>query len=239
VDTWSSPDCIPDFTLTIAECPAGGACCHPDETCTDVGSAAECADNYQGDGTACATTICPPGNDHCEDAEPISIGGTATGNTGGADDDTQDYCGTGSVNQGVWFVVTGNGNELTASLCNSDYDTKIQVWTDCAATGCVGGNDDDCDGKGLVGRKEEFAPDKGGGRALQSSFTWVSTVGVEYYIHVGGYGSSTGNYELEIIDATPLPVPTVSEWGLVFLTLVGLCAAMIVLRRLRAEGAVA
>ncbi len=243
VDTWASPDCIPDFTLTVEQCASGGACCHPDESCTDEPDQATCeaaGGLYMGDATTCETTVCPPPNDHCENATPIAIGGSASGNNGGADDDTQDYCGTSSVNQGVWYVVTGNGNELIAALCESDFDTKIQIWTSCdvdPGTDCVDGNDDSdyCDGKSsLIPRKEYFAPNKGGGRAVQSAVSWQSEAGVDYYIHVGGWSSSTGNYVLEIADLNPPPVPTLSEWGLVFVTLLGLIVAVILLRRFRA-----
>ena len=59
IDTWPSPECAP-FNLAIVQCPSGGACCHPDMTCTDVGDESDCPDLYMGDGTSCATTECPP-----------------------------------------------------------------------------------------------------------------------------------------------------------------------------------
>jgi len=78
VDTWPSPTCLSNFTLTITECPAGGACCDGDTgDCTDVADAAECAatytnGNYQGDGTECATTICPLPPVDCTNPTPVT-----------------------------------------------------------------------------------------------------------------------------------------------------------------------
>ncbi|UCG33256.1 MAG: hypothetical protein JSU68_01230 [Phycisphaerales bacterium] len=63
VDTWPSPDCVPQFTLTIHEgwWPVG-ACCLTDGTCLDGMWPSECADTngaYQGDWTECEPDVCP------------------------------------------------------------------------------------------------------------------------------------------------------------------------------------
>ncbi|MEI2420613.1 hypothetical protein V6O07_10100, partial [Arthrospira platensis SPKY2] len=78
----------------------------------------------------------------------------------------------------MWYTFTGTGQEITADLCNSSFDTKIWIFEggDCSNLICVGGNDD-------------FT-----GCGLQSQITWESQAGVEYFIVVGGFGSSVGAY---------------------------------------------
>ncbi len=226
VDTWSTPDCIPDFTLTIEQCAAGGACCDPDSNCTDVGSAGECADLYLGEGTSCATDSCPSGNDVCGTAVPVNIPDTVMGSTIGANNSGVATCGTSNTAPDVWYSVIGNGNRLTAALCNSTWDTKISVFTDgCDTLTCVGGNDDACYGQARAAsvaslgfakpipqavpsrmksrdliELQHVDPAKGGTRALQSEVDWCSDQGVEYLIMVHGYGSNSGDFVLDIID---------------------------------------
>jgi hypothetical protein len=52
---------VAEWTCTPSECPSG-ACCFSDGSCTDGLTGAECGTNggvYQGDGTSCATVVCP------------------------------------------------------------------------------------------------------------------------------------------------------------------------------------
>ena len=66
---------------------------------------------------------------------------------------------------GVWYKFYGTGVATTLTTCadETDYDTKIRVFTASDGT-CVGGNDDNC--------------------GLQSSVTFDSVVGVEYDVLV-------------------------------------------------------
>ncbi len=183
-DVFSGAPCDGDYTATAtcAACPIG-ACCPGDGSCA-VGTETSCVGDWQGPSTSCSPNPCPqpPANDDCGTAEAISVNGaTATANTALANDDVTDFCGTSTPAQGVWYVVTGTGNTMTASTCNagSDFDTKIQVFCTCSPEVCVGGNDDDC--------------------GLQSSVTWCSEVGQEYHILVGGF-SGSGNLELSVTD---------------------------------------
>lgn len=136
-------------------------------------------------------------------------GASATGNNTAASDDVTPFCGTSTPNQGMWYVVTGTGNTMTASTClpGTDFDTKIQVFCDCDPTLCVGGNDD------AAGAPAACAL---GGLNRKSIVEWCSDVGQTYYIIVGGFGSSTGNFELTVTDSgacadpplcTPPPPP--------------------------------
>ena len=127
------------------------------------------------DGSSCIT------NDLCMDAVTIACGDVVTGNTDGAtsDDAPPGTCGTTPGAPGVWYTFTGTGNLIELAMCNSNYDTKLQVFEGpCDALVCVDGNDDSC--------------------GLQSEVDFLSEVGVEYYFYVFGFGTSTGDYELSI-----------------------------------------
>jgi hypothetical protein len=131
----------------------------------------------------------PPANDQCPGATVVTCGNNYTGSTGLATStgDPAGTCGTSAGTPGVWFKFTGNGNTVTASLCGSSYDTKIQVYTGACggAQVCVNGNDDYC--------------------SLQSQVTWASTNAVDYYIFVGGFFGATGTYSLTMSCVVPSP----------------------------------
>ena len=154
--------------------------------------------NVNGIATGCIeqtfTTYTPVAGDTCDIALPIACGGSETGTTAGATSNgaPAGTCGTGTGAPGVWYNFTGNGDIVTASLCTSGFDTKIQVYEGaCGALTCVSGNDDAC--------------------GLQSETVFISTVGVEYYIYVFGFGSSTGAYQLDVTCVTPPPPPVNDE----------------------------
>ncbi len=152
------------------------------------------------DGTSCIM------NDLCADAETVVCGDVIVGNTDGAtSNDDPGTCGTTSGAGGVWYTFTGTGDMIQLALCNSDYDTKLQVFTgSCDALVCVDGNDDSC--------------------GLQSEVDFVSDAGVEYFFYVFGFGSATGNYELQVTCVEPAPpagdcldaMPFCSDDGLIF-----------------------
>ena len=76
-------------------------------------------------------------------------------------------------------------------MCNgtTNYDAKLSVYTgDCGAPPltCVVGNDDTC--------------------GLQSEVSFRSNGATTFYILVHGFGSSVGNFEIEMI-CTPVPPP--------------------------------
>ena len=154
--------------------------------------------NVNGTATGCIeqtfTTYTPVAGDTCDIALPIACGGSETGTTAGATSNgaPAGTCGTGAGAPGVWYNFTGNGDIVTASLCTSGFDTKIQVYEGaCGTLTCVSGNDDAC--------------------GLQSETLFISTVGTEYYIYVFGFGSSTGNYQLDVTCTTPPPPPVNDE----------------------------
>ncbi len=140
------------------------------------------------------TTI---GNDLCSTAEALNLG---CGENLNVTSSTEFATNTGngptcttpnSTANGVWYTLTGTGNNITASLCGSFYDTKIFIYTgSCGAFNCVTGNDDFC--------------------GLQSQVNFNSTLGTTYYILVTGWGTSNGFFTLSVSDDA---VPFVIDAG--------------------------
>ncbi len=168
-----------------------GACCDPETgACVDISESACIAQggNYQGTGTSCSPNPCPVSNDDCTDAMPLgALPASVIANTDGAQEDVTDFCGTSTPFKGLWYTVDGTGTTITATTCavGTDFDTKIQVWcSGCNNLTCVGGDDDDtCPVASLSSRVE-----------------WCSQIGATYYILVGGFGSSTGTFELHVTE---------------------------------------
>lgn len=120
-----------------------------------------------------------PSNNVCSDASVISCGETIVGSTDNATNNGGTSCGTSISAPGVWFQLIGNGDMITLDLCNSSYDTKLNVYSgSCGNLNCVGGNDDDC--------------------GYQSSISFASIVNLDYFILVQGYGGDTGDFELSV-----------------------------------------
>jgi len=137
-----------------------GACCQDEGVCTEA-TPTECSMLaglwLAGD---CATAICPPPNDLCQDA--IVIGPDAiipfsniNANSDGPLDSPGGVC--TNINQDVWFryVAPCTGTATIATCVATDFDSAIQVYDGCFCgdqlgpvltcdndSGCVGGGDD-------------------------------------------------------------------------------------------------
>lgn len=123
-----------------------------------------------------------PPNDLCSGATLVSCGNTYSGTTVGATlSGAPSTCGT-SVNTsgGVWYRFSGNGQSVTVSTCTgTSFDSKIGVYSgSCGSLNCISGNDDDCD--------------------VQSTVTFTSASGVNYYIYVTGYDTESGPFVLTV-----------------------------------------
>ena len=137
-----------------------------------------------GPGAFTVTSMFPPPNDLCEAATPVSVPATLSGSTAMAtlDEDAPD-CGVSITAPGVWYRVDGTGTTITASTCqNTNFDTKLSVYCGgCFPQDdlvCAGVNDDAC--------------------SFQSEVSWCSQLGVEYLVLVHGFGSATGDFELNL-----------------------------------------
>lgn len=134
-----------------------------------------------------------PANDLVCNATPISCGQIISGTTVNATNNGTGENGTCSVSQtqpGVWYRITGTGQIMTAYLCNTVWDSKISVFsgTSCSTLTCVGGNDD-------------YGPTCA---TSSASYQWLSVNGLNYYILVHGYSSSSA-FQLGLTCTTPPP----------------------------------
>ncbi len=138
-------------------------------------------------------------NDDCSGAIAISCGDSILGSTLDATDDTAvaPDCQTTTSAPGVWYVyqdTSGLATDILLSTCsaNTDYDTKISVYTgDCSTPPltCVAGNDDspNCTN-------------------FQSEVEFQSDGNTTFYILVHGFSGDTGNFELSMT-CTLVPPP--------------------------------
>jgi hypothetical protein len=123
----------------------------------------------------CVSPVGPPANDECENAIPVSCGDVVTGSI---------YFATnsgGTSSRDVFYKYTGNGQPevVTLSLCNSEFDSYLSVYSDCSLSNLIMYNDNYC------------------GTASQLTFysDGIST----YYILVEGSSDVwLGSYELEV-----------------------------------------
>ena len=135
-----------------------------------------------------------PVNDLVCNATPIvcgqSIAGTTVNSTTTGTGEMGGFCGVSQTTGGVWYMVAGNGQNMSANLCATAWDSKISVFSgpNCSSLTCVGGNDD-------------WGPICSSSSA---SYTWNSSVGVNYYILVHGY-STTSPFSIALTCATPPP----------------------------------
>jgi hypothetical protein len=153
------------------------------------------------------TPIVRPDNDLCTAATTISCGEVVTGSTTFATGlTTAVECATFDMtrSRGVWYKIAGRRELVTLSLCNSDYDTQIAVFSgDCSDLNCVVRNDDACN--------------------RGSEVTFLANGGEDYYVYVHGYQFATGTYELAVsCEAVDCPPPTgleLTDRGINFLNL--------------------
>ncbi|MCE2683159.1 MAG: hypothetical protein LW704_09415, partial [Cryomorphaceae bacterium] len=86
-----------------------------------------------------------PANDLVCNATTITCGSTTAGTTVNATStgtyEGTTFCGTGQSSAGVWYRFVGTGQTITASLCGTAWDSKIQVYSGatCTALSCIGG----------------------------------------------------------------------------------------------------
>ncbi|MCD6162118.1 MAG: cell envelope integrity protein TolA [candidate division Zixibacteria bacterium] len=207
IDTWPSPDCIPLFSLDIfaSSAPPLGRCCYDydslgyNPTCVDV--LEDSCDILSGswDVSLDCTTPCPtgpPANDDCDNA--LAIGeGNYTAWTRFATDDGE---GTNAIHFNVWYCYTASDNGLaTISLCDSDFDTEIEVYDGCTCSP-LGTSLAHCD--------------DGCGCPINSraSVTIFVVSGNTYLIEAGGFSSYSGYGNLVLdVSLNPCTPPANDE----------------------------
>lgn len=142
---------------------------------------------------SCSAPAAPP-NDLVCNATPIvcgqTIAGTTVNSTNSGTGEMGGFCGVSQTTGGVWYVVAGNGQNMTANLCATAWDSKISVFSgpNCSSLTCIGGNDD-------------WGPVCS---TSSASYSWYGAPGVNYYILVHGY-SSTSPFSIGLTCSTPPP----------------------------------
>ena len=141
-------------------------------------------------GNICAVSAASGGsNDLCAGAISVTCGNSYSGTTVGATNTGEGALpGCSPSGSGIWYVFAGDGSTVTANLCaGTAYDSYLNVYSspsNCASINtCVGSNDDGC--------------------GSQSTVTFSSVVGVNYYILVNGFAGATGAFTLGITCCTP------------------------------------
>ncbi|MCG8408388.1 MAG: S8/S53 family peptidase [Phycisphaerales bacterium] len=185
-----------------------GACCLPDTLCIDGVTIDGCfalQGTYQGDDSDCAVpcVLNGPPHDDCEQAQPVIPFKPIIDQNVDATDDNAPICQTaGPIGRGLWYIVTGTGNVMTATTCSpiTDFDTMISVYCDCQNPVCVAGNNDDNAGPPEC---DLF------GQNLKSTVSWCTVAGQPYFLLVGGFQNEAGTFELFIDDGPTCvdPVP--------------------------------
>ncbi len=154
-------------------------------------------------GTFCLQVTSPPANDNICGAENIACGEAKTGNTSlfSYSDSNMplEGCGTVLSSTNAFYVYNGAGDDVNLSLCNSSFDTRLNVYCltngDCNGTPeftCVGSNDDG-------GNCTTFGT---------SEVSFATENGKKYYIMVHGYGSNTGEFNLSLDCNTAVTPPS-------------------------------
>jgi hypothetical protein len=131
--------------------------------------------------------------DNCSSAIPVACGGSISGNTTSAGNDTGfPACpGTGNNFKGVWhsMTATGTGN-LTLSLCGASWNTYLRVFSGtCGALTCVANNNDSC--------------------GTASGLTFSASTGTNYYILISGTGAAIGG-AYTLTSSCPAVTPFIS-----------------------------
>lgn len=144
---------------------------------------------------SCVVPPTPPINDLVCSASVLGCGGTLAGTTVNATNSGTGEggsCGTAQTQPGVWYVVAGNGQIMTASLCATAWDSKISVYSgpNCSTLTCVGGVDDN--GPACA--------------SSSASYSWNSVLGTNYYVLVHGYGS-TSAFSINLSCSAPATPP--------------------------------
>jgi hypothetical protein len=189
-----------------------GTVCAADAFCCDNSWDNICSDEAA---TLCAADLCPDPtcNGTCDGFTTIScnadlgcveqdIGSVvgaavASGTIVGEDEDIAETCGLGGVEHTFVWVAPADAN-YTFDLAGSDYDTVLQLFSDCAGTSLA------CNDDALPGNISALSIDL--------------TAGQQVIIAVSGFSNAQGNYVLNISSTAGGPTETLSGCDPAFCT---------------------
>ncbi len=157
-------------------------------------------------GTFCIEATSAAANNEICGAAPVQCGETITASTANYSLSTinipSESCAAGALTApNAFYEYVGTGDDVTISLCNSSYDTRLDVFCriggDCSTTPdyvCIAGNDDNTDCAA----------------GTTSEVTFATMANSKYYIMVHGYSNNTGSFEMSL-DCTPFVVPPANQ----------------------------
>ncbi|GEM_PF-1574654 len=129
----------------------------------------------------------------CGTAAYVACGNVYNGSTIGNANSGLGTCTTSNGTGGAaWYTFVGDGNNWSFETTSASYDTKIWVYSGtCGALNCVTGNDD-------------------GGVGTLSLVSFTASLGVTYYVIVGGYAGNQGTYTLSATSSPCGVVPSLT-----------------------------
>lgn len=146
-----------------------------------------------------AGEVCPPINDYCVDAIPVTCG-MYFGNTTGGTNDALDCYTYGSAGPSVWYTYTPEVETivtLRTCLPGTVIDSDLEVLTgSCGELVCYTGFSGDgyTDGSSIPGETCPSTP-----TSFRAGGVFTAYAGETYYIHVSSYYSDeAGPFQLEV-----------------------------------------
>lgn len=134
-------------------------------------------------------------NDECAGALPVTVGSIFFDTSGSTTSVPAFDCET-NYNADIWYVFNApQSGFYEFSICSANYDSIIEVADGtCGSLNVLGCRDDAC--------------------GLQSSTTVMCMAGQDYYVRVGGWGTSMGSGDLEITPVIPSDVELLAHYRL-------------------------
>lgn len=170
-------------------CPAGGTYCSSRcvNTVTDNNNCGRCG-TVCGAGTTCQASLCRPANNDRVNATALTLTAAELTVTGTNANATADVIGcTFATNNNVWYRFTLAQQELVyVDTAGSAFDTTLFLTNSTGVVNTATCNDD-----------ASCAAGGGFTAGTQSRFAAVLAAGT-YYVSVGGFGTSVGNFTLHL-----------------------------------------
>jgi hypothetical protein len=167
--------CTPDLCLYGACCTAGGCQALTSDDCSAAGG------NFLGNGTDCWPDPCPPINETCATAIPVTDGTPAMEGTNALaseEDDAEASCSWS--NKDLWYVymATCTGTVTVDTEGSEQENTVLSVWDACGGT--------------------EIACDDDSGTDLLSLLTFEAIAGRTYWIRLASFAWIGGDFDINI-----------------------------------------
>jgi len=160
-----------------------------------------------------------PPNDACADAIPLTPGDVVTAMTGAATSvDFPGSCAGFTSGNGVWYSVTPGTGPASFSLCDSDFDTFLNLYSgSCGALTCVSGNDDSF---AVCGNSRSY---------IEANLV----EGTQYYLLASGFSNVAGTIVLEStfteapVACLPGDIDIECPMNIIQANVAGLCTAVV------------